>query len=76
MCDGTIVDYFPVDTRVRQGCVRALTLLNTCMDHVLERVSEKSGCGVWLGTVLITDLDLVTNMSAWLYVYWPGTQGG
>ena len=27
------------------------------MDHVLGRMSEKSGCGVSFGTVRITDLD-------------------
>ena len=32
---------------------------NTCVDHVLGRMSEKSGCGVSFGTVRITDLDFV-----------------
>ena len=31
-CDGTISDYFPVNTGVRRGCVLAPTLLNTFMD--------------------------------------------
>ena len=39
-----------------QGCVLAPTLFSTCMDHVLGRMSEKSGCGVSFGTVPITDL--------------------
>ena len=58
-CDGTISDYFPVNTGVRQGC--ALTNFNTCMDHVLVRMSEKSGCRVPFGTVRITDLDSVDD---------------
>ena len=55
-CDGTISDYFPVNSGVRQGCLLAQTLFNTCMDHILGRMSEKSGCGVSFGTVRISDL--------------------
>ena len=40
-CDGTISDYFPVNTGVRQGCGLAATLFNTFMDYVLGRISEK-----------------------------------
>ena len=36
-------------------------LLNTCMDHVLERMSEESGCGVLFGTVWIIDLDVADD---------------
>ena len=61
MCDGTISDYFPVNTGVRQGCLLAPTHFNICMDHVLGRMSEKSGCGVSFGTVRITDLDLADD---------------
>ena len=39
-CDGTIFDFFPVNTGVRQGCVLAPTHFNTCMDHVLEDVGK------------------------------------
>ena len=52
--DGTISDYFSVNTCVRQGCVLAPTLFNACM--VLGRMSEKSGCGVSFGTVRVTDI--------------------
>ena len=31
------------------------------MDHVLRRMSEKSGCGVSFGTVRITDLDIADD---------------
>ena len=39
-CDGIISDYFFVDTGVRQKCVLALTLFNTCMYYVLGRMPE------------------------------------
>ena len=39
-CDGAISDYFSRNTGVRQVCVLAPTLLNTCTDHVLEKMSE------------------------------------
>ena len=55
-CDGTISDYFPVNTVVYQRCVLAPTRCNICIDHALVRMSEKSGCGVSFGTVPITDL--------------------
>ena len=41
-CDCTISDYFPVNTGVNQVCVLAPTLFNTCMDHVLGRMSFSS----------------------------------
>ena len=50
--DGTISDYFSVDTGVHQGCVLAATLFNTCMGHALGRMSC---CGVSFQTVRITD---------------------
>ena len=35
MCECIISAYSPVNTAVRQGCVFARTLFNTCMEHVL-----------------------------------------
>ena len=60
-CDGTIFDFFPVNTSVRHVCVLARTLFNTCMDHVLGRMSEKSDCGVSFGTVRMNDLDFAED---------------
>ena len=60
-CDGSILDYFPNNIGVRQGFVLAPTLFNTCMDHVLGRMSEKSGCVVSFGIVRITDLDFADD---------------
>ena len=59
--DGTISDYIPVNTGVRQGCVLAPTLFNTCVDHVLGRMSENSGCGMSFENVRITDLDFADD---------------
>ena len=33
--------YFPVNTGVRQGCVLAPALFNTCIDHVQGTMSER-----------------------------------
>ena len=37
------------------------TLFNTCMDHGLGKMSEKSGCGLSFETVRITDIDYAEN---------------
>ncbi|KAG0720330.1 putative uncharacterized transposon-derived protein F52C9.6 [Chionoecetes opilio] len=42
--------------RVRQGCVLAPSLFNTCMDWVLDKVVDQSDCGASLGNIKITDL--------------------
>ena len=41
-CDGTISGYFTVNIGIRQRCVLAPTLVNCCMDHVIDRMS-----GIW-----------------------------
>ena len=48
--------FFPVNTGVRQGCVLAPSLFNTCMGWVLGRVVEQSHCGTSVGNTEITDL--------------------
>ena len=60
-CDSTISDYFPVNSGLRQGFVLAPTLFNTCMDHVLGRMSDKLGCGESVATVRITDRDFADD---------------
>ena len=45
-----------MNTGVRQGCVLAPSLFNTCMDWVLGRVVEQSHCGASVGNTKITDL--------------------
>ena len=48
--------FFPVNSGVRQGCVLAPSLFNTCMDWVLDRVVDQSHCGASVGNTKITDL--------------------
>ena len=60
-CGGTISDYSPENTGVRQGCVLAPTHCTSCMDHVLGRMSEMSGCGMSCITSRIIDLDLADD---------------
>ena len=48
--------FFPVNTVVRQGCVLAPSLFNTCMDWVLGRVVEQSHCEASVSNTDITHL--------------------
>ena len=52
---------FSVYTGVRQGCVLAPSLFNTCMDWVLGRVADQSHCGASVGNTKITDLVLADD---------------
>ena len=58
-CGGGVSSFSPVNTGVRQGCVLAPSLFNTCMDWVLGRVVEQSHCGASVGN---TNTDLVLLM--------------
>ena len=60
-CGGGISDSFPVNSGVRQGCILAPTLFNTCMDWVLGRVAASTDCGTSFGEVRITDLDFADD---------------
>ena len=60
-CGGGISDFFPVNCGVRQGCVLAPNLFNTCMDWILGKVSGLDSCGVSLGGVRFTDLDFADD---------------
>jgi hypothetical protein len=62
-CGDTLSDFFPVDSGVRQGCVLAPTLFNVCMDWVLERTVDSSGCGVSFGDVRVSDLDFADDVA-------------
>ena len=57
----TISDFFSVVTGVRQGCVLAPTLLSTCMDWIIGRMSERLSCGASFGNVKISDLDFADD---------------
>ena len=55
-CGGGISNSFPVNSGVRQGCVLAPSLFNTCMDWVLGKVADQSHCGASVGNSKVTDL--------------------
>ena len=55
-CGGGVSSLRNVNTGVRQGCVPAPSLFNTCTDWVLGRVVEQSHCGASVGNSKITDL--------------------
>ena len=60
-CGGGISSFFPVDSGVRQGCVLAPSLFNTCMDWVLGKVADQSRCGASVGNTKVTDLDFADD---------------
>ncbi|KAG0714353.1 Ubiquitin carboxyl-terminal hydrolase 46 [Chionoecetes opilio] len=47
---------FRKENGVRQGCVLAPSLVNACMDWVLDKVVDQSDCGASIGNTKITDL--------------------
>ena len=60
-CAGTVSNPFPVDTRVRQGCVLAPSLFSACMDWIMERVVGGTECGVSFVDDRFTDLDFADD---------------
>merc|ERR1712035_203667 len=55
-CGGDISNSFPVNAGVRQGCVLAPSLFNTCMDWVMGKVADQSHCGASISNSKISDL--------------------
>ena len=62
-CGGGISSFFPVNSGVRQGCVLAPTLFNTCMDWIMDRAVSQSQCGATLGNTKVTDLDFADDVA-------------
>ena len=54
-CGRGVSSFFSVHMGVRQGCVLAPSLFNTCMDWVLSRVVGQSHCEASVGNTKITD---------------------
>ncbi|XP_069986278.1 uncharacterized protein [Penaeus vannamei] len=52
-----------VNHGVRQGCVLAPTLYNTCMDWIMGKASFQSQCGATLGSIKVTDLNISHNVA-------------
>ncbi|XDV50755.1 hypothetical protein PO909_019770 [Leuciscus waleckii] len=50
------VDWFPISSGVRQGCVAAPDLFNCIIDHLMSRVCERVP-GVSFGSYHLTDLE-------------------
>ncbi len=55
-CGAGILSSFPVKSGVRQGCVLAPSLFNTCMDWVLGKVADQSHCRASVGNTKVSDL--------------------
>ena len=55
-CGGDMSSFFPVYMEVRQGCILAPSLFNTCIDWVLGRVVDQIHCEASVGNTKITDL--------------------
>ena len=62
-CGGGMSGFFPVNSGVRQGCVLAPTLFNTCMDWIMGKVVRQSQCGATLGETKVTDLDFADDVA-------------
>ena len=60
-CGGDISSFFPVYSLVRQVCVLAPSLFNTCMDWIMDRVVDQSHCGASIGNFKVTDLDFADD---------------
>ena len=55
-CGRGVSRFFLVEAGVKQGCILALTLFNTCMDWVLNSVISQTQCGSPVGNTSIIDL--------------------
>ena len=62
-CGGGMSNFFPVNSGVRQGCVLAPTLFNTCMDWIMGRATSQSQCGATLGNIKVSDLDFADDVA-------------
>ncbi|XP_069972956.1 uncharacterized protein [Penaeus vannamei] len=60
-CGGGLSSFFPVSSGVRQDCVFASTLFNTCMDWILVRPTVQRHCGATLGIIKVTVLDFAND---------------
>ncbi|XP_069981776.1 uncharacterized protein [Penaeus vannamei] len=62
-CGRDLSSFFPVNSGIRQGCVLAPTLFNTCMNWIMGRATFQRQCGAALGSIKVTDLDFTDNVA-------------
>ena len=60
---GGVSRFFQVKSGVRQGCVLAPTLFNTCIDWIMGETVGNTDCGVSMGDARITDLDFADDIA-------------
>ena len=60
---GDVSRFFQVKSGVRQGCVLAPTLFNTCIDWIMGETVGNTDCGVSMGDARITDLDFADDIA-------------
>ena len=60
--DGSLTEWFPVKTGVRQECVLAPDAFNVAMDRVLNRTPVRAMVGTSLGETKYTDLDFADDV--------------
>lgn len=65
-CGRGLSSFFPLNSGLRQGCVLALTLFNTCMYWILDRTTIQSHCGPILGNIKVAILSVSGNLRATL----------
>ena len=62
MSDGDASRFFQAKSGVRQVCVLAPTIFNTCVDWVMGETVGKTNLGTSLEEAMITDLVLAYNI--------------
>ena len=60
--DGSLTEWFPVETGVRQGCVLAPDAFNVAMNRVLNRTIGRAMVGTSLGETKYTDLNFADDV--------------
>lgn len=56
------ISVFPVNSGMRQECVLAPSIFNTCTDWVLGNVADQSHCRAFVGHTKVTDIVFANNV--------------
>ncbi|XP_037780276.1 uncharacterized protein LOC119576702 [Penaeus monodon] len=54
-CSGGLFSLFPMNSGVKQSCVLAPTVSNTCMDWILGKATIQNHCVSTLANIMVTD---------------------